>query len=324
MSRTESPFVRQTEDESYTWIHRAFLQAFQTHGILTLDEIKPILAHIVTASNPNRPWTAADITQPFLTSTLQTINAKLIPLDYEIRWAKDQTPKPTLHYALVNNASDPLTQQATRFSPTEIAYIRRLLDFMFDTNNTSIREVMAVSELQASNLARPSRRPRQSTAVAAEEEGGEDQTAPDAGLSLQDAEDVLYRLVTTSFFSKSSKGYYTLAPRSLIELRSYLKETYNDDDIQRIRDCHGCKEIVTVGIRCNNRECGVRWHDGCANAFYRGRGGRDRLCPKCKTECGGNVFVGERADTVRGGGRGRGSLMTQEEDDEEEDDEEEE
>ncbi|KAE8836825.1 hypothetical protein HRS9122_06980 [Pyrenophora teres f. teres] len=230
MSRTESPFVRQTEDESYTWIHRAFLQAFQTHGILTLDEIKPILAHIVTASSmllsplrsqplltqpptdPNRPWTAADITQPFLTSTLQTINAKLIPLDYEIRWAKDQTPKPTLHYALVNNASDPLTQQATRFSPTEIAYIRRLLDFMFDTNNTSIREVMAVSELQASNLARPSRRPRQSTAVAAEEEGGEDQTAPDAGLSLQDAEDVLYRLVTTSFFSKSSKGYYTLAP----------------------------------------------------------------------------------------------------------------
>ncbi|KAF7443551.1 SMC-Nse1 multi-domain protein [Pyrenophora tritici-repentis] len=244
MSRRESSFVRQPEDESYTWIHRAFLQAFQTHGILTLDEIKPILANIVTASNPNRPWTAADITLPFLTSTLQTINAKLLPLDYEIRWAKDQTPKPILHYALVNNASDPLTQQATRFSPTEIAYIRRLLDFMFDTNNTPIREVMAVSQVQAANLARPPRRPRQSAATVAEE-GGEDQITPDAGLSMQEAEDILHRLVTSSFFSKSQKGYYTLAPRSLIELRSYLKETYNDEDTQRIRDCHGCKEIVT-------------------------------------------------------------------------------
>ena len=324
MSREESPFVRQSEDKSYTWIHRAFLQAFQTHGILTVDEMKPILAHIVTASSPsplpsapaylltsptdpNRPWTAADITPPFLTSTLQTINAKLLPLDYEIRATKDQSPKPTLYYALVNNASDALTQLATTFSAAEIAYIRRLLDYMFETNNTPIREVMAVTSTQASQVARPSRRSRHSainnsTAVAEEEE---EQAAADPGISITEADALLSTLVATSFFAKSQKGYYTLAPRSLIELRSYLKETYNDEETQRIRDCHGCKEIVTVGIRCNNRECGVRWHDGCANAFYRGRGARERKCPRCKTECGGNVFVGERADAV---GRGRRSM----------------
>jgi len=343
MSRTESPFARQTEDESYNWIHRAFLQAFQTHGILTIDEMKPILAHIVTASSqfhphpspyltnipsidPNRPWTAADITQPFLTSTLQTINAKLLPLDYEIRAAKDQTPKPTLHYALVNNASDGLTQLATTFSAAEIAYIRRLLDYMFETNNTPVREVMAVTSTQASQLARPSRRSRQSVVNNNNNNtiADEEQTAPDPGISITEADALLSTLVSASFFAKSPKGYYTLAPRSLIELRSYLKEAYNDEEMQRIRDCHGCKEIVTVGIRCNNRECGVRWHDGCANAFYAGRGNRERKCPRCKTECGGNVFVGERADTVGRSGRRSTMMEEEEEEDEEEEAEEEE
>lgn len=50
MSRSESPFVRAPiEDEGYNSIHRAFLQAFQTNGVLTVEEMKPILAHIMTA-----------------------------------------------------------------------------------------------------------------------------------------------------------------------------------------------------------------------------------------------------------------------------------
>ncbi len=50
MSRDHSPIVRPVEtDEEYTWIHRAFLQAFQTHGVLTVDEMKPLLAYVITA-----------------------------------------------------------------------------------------------------------------------------------------------------------------------------------------------------------------------------------------------------------------------------------
>ncbi|CAO2658233.1 Nn.00g059560.m01.CDS01 [Neocucurbitaria sp. VM-36] len=327
MSREESPIVRPiSPDEAYTWIHRAFLQAFMTHSVMTADEMKPILAHVISAHNPDRPWTEGDVTQPQITNTIQTINAKIEPYDFEIRSIRDQQTKTTT-YAFVNKTSDSLTQLATKFTASEIAYIRRLLDQMFETNNTHTREVMALKHTEASQLARPSRRNRQSHVNGSAENGDASQPA-DTGISIPEADDVLDTLVNESFFQKSRSGYYSLAPRALMELGAYLKETYNedaddaDDDIEtiRIRDCEGCREIVTYGIRCNERECGVRWHDACANSYYRGRTREQRKCPKCGTECSGDVYVGERADRVGGrsstGGYRRSTQV--ERDDEEE------
>ena len=176
---------------------------------------------------------------------------------------------------------------------------------MFETNNTHTREVMAIKHTEASQLARPSRRSRQSQANGNIPDGEMSQVA-DTGISIQEADNVLDALLNESFFQKSRSGYYSLAPRGLMELGAYLKETYNEMadeseegvDIIRIRDCEGCRELVTHGIRCNNRDCEVRWHDACANSYYRGRTREQRKCPKCETECSGDVYVGERADKV--------------------------
>jgi hypothetical protein len=146
-----------------------------------------------------------------------------------------------------------------------------------------------------------------------------DAQTPDTGITIQEADNVLTSLVHSAFFHKQGQ-YYSLAPRALMELRAYLKEMYNDDDAVRIRDCEGCREIVTHGVRCNNRECGVRWHDGCANSYYRGRKSGGRACPKCREQLKGVVFVGERADRVGG----RRSAVQREEEEEEEGEEEEE
>ena len=52
MSRHESPVVRPVSDEGeYTWAHRAFLQAFQTRGAMSVDEIKPVLAAVLSADS---------------------------------------------------------------------------------------------------------------------------------------------------------------------------------------------------------------------------------------------------------------------------------
>jgi hypothetical protein len=275
--------------------------------------------------DPERPWTEGDVTQPYIISTIQTINAKIEAFDYEIRSTRDQQSKESI-YALVNNASDAVTQLATTFSANEIAYVRRVLDRMFETNNTNIREVMAVKHTEASQLARPSRRNRQSQAASRQSQINGDaedsQASADTGISIAEADLVLETLVNQAFFQKSKAGYYSLAPRALMELRAYLKETYNEpadenedgQEVIRIRDCEGCREIVTFGIRCNNRECGVRWHDACANNYYRGRRG-NRKCPRCQTECSGDVFVGERAAWTGGNRR---STQNREEDDEEE------
>jgi len=220
-----------------------------------------------------------------------------------------------------------MTQLATRFTANEIAYIRRLLDAMFDTNNTPTREIMAIKQMDASQLARP-RRNRQSQAASLAEDGSDtaQSQAADTGITMGEAEKVLDTLVDEQFLQLSRAKYYSLAPRALMELHSYLKETYNevaedeeDEPTVRIRDCEGCREIVTFGIRCNNRECGVRWHDRCANQYYKGRREDGKKCPKCRTVCGGNVFVGERADRVSqrnssGGGSSRDEEMEEEED----------
>lgn len=50
MSRDETPLVRNVPDEeTYTYVHRVFLQSFLTHGVMTVDEMKPVLAAIMTA-----------------------------------------------------------------------------------------------------------------------------------------------------------------------------------------------------------------------------------------------------------------------------------
>lgn len=264
--------------------------------------------------DPNRPMVEGDIT-----STIQTINTRLAPLDYEIRSMRDQVSK-TLTYALVNTTSDALVQLATTFSPDAISYIKRLLDEMFEKNNTRNREIMAVPSMKAKELAKAPRQ-RQSQIrdqISGDEEDGEaaTQAVPkDNGLKISEAEDVLAQLVEQCFLQKSRGGYYSLAPRALMELRSYLKETYNEpadpDDPEyepaiRIRNCEGCREIVTVGQRCADRGCGIRFHDGCAQQYFRARRG-SKECPGCKKEWSGNEFVGERAAQGRSNGaRGNG------------------
>jgi hypothetical protein len=177
---------------------------------------------------------------------------------------------------------------------------------MFETNNTHTREVMALKHNEASQLARNSRRNRQSQ-INGPDDTTDSQPA-DQGITIQEADAVLDALVHDGFFDKSRSGYYSLAPRALMELGPYLKEMYNedrtdDDDeppVTRIHDCEGCRELMTYGIRCNNLECGVRWHDACANQYYRGTPREARKCPECKTQCRGDAYVGERADRVAG------------------------
>jgi hypothetical protein len=282
-------------------------------------------------TDPNRPLLEGDITSPDINSMIQHINLRLTPLDYQIRSARDQRTK-TLTYALVNTTSDPLTQLATTFSADEIAFLRRVLDAMFEVNSTGKKEVMAITVMQVNQLAKAPRRDGTSQ-INGEEEGTQAETNA-ISISMSDAETVLDRLVSQQFFQKSRANYYSLAPRGLMELRSFLKETYNTENedgemVVRVRDCEGCREIVTVGLRCRNRQCSARWHDMCAQAYFNAQRGEKR-CSKCRTEWTGDRYVGERAAQVpqRAGGSsmaarssGAGARSQVQEDDEDDEDE---
>jgi non-structural maintenance of chromosomes element 1 len=161
-----------------------------------------------------------------------------------------------LVYALVNTTSDPLTQLATTYTVDEIAFVKRLLDAMFETHNTRRAEAMVVSSIQAMQLAKAtSDGRRESTNASANATATASTSATNQGaaqsLTMSQAESMLARLVDEGWFEKSGKGFYSLSPRGLMELRGWLVDTYNDEDdeghrARRIKFCAACKDIITV------------------------------------------------------------------------------
>ena len=151
----------------------------------------------------------------------------------------------------MNSTSDPIIQLATIHTADEISYLKRVLDAMFETYNTQRHEIMAITSMQALRLSKASESSRRVT-----QNGSTTQGSGGQGLTLAEAEKMLKTLVDEGWFEKSRKGFYSLSPRALMELRGWLIETYNeveeedeDDDqemMQRIKQCAACKDIVTV------------------------------------------------------------------------------
>lgn len=158
----------------------------------------------------------------------------------------NQTPERV--YALVNTTDDALTQLATTYTADEIAFIKRVLNAMFDTYNTRRLEAMVITEMQAVQLAKgyPGGSRRQSGNATQQSQGGASQ-----GLSMSQAEATMKNLVEEGWLEKSRKGFYSLSPRSLMELRGYLVETFNGENeagqwVNKIKYCAACGDIVTV------------------------------------------------------------------------------
>lgn len=289
-------------DGEYANKHRAFLQALSSRQTITWEEAKPIIAAIETCENPERATTTEDVDQTDFESYIYTINNEISPFDYEIRNSLHQVSKERV-YALVNTTSDALTQMSTVHTADEIAFVKRVLDAMFDTHNTQQAEVMAVTSMQALKLAKdPSRRETQTQSA-------------QSGLTMVQAEKILSDMVAEGWFELSQRGYYSLSPRALMELRSWLVHTYNeapeedeedDEELhEKIKNCKLCRDIVTIGQRCPNMPCSARLHNYCVRNMFRAQRESEK-CPTCNTDWKDAPPVGEKA-APRGGGGARRS-----------------
>ncbi|EXJ90940.1 hypothetical protein A1O1_04047 [Capronia coronata CBS 617.96] len=276
----------------YTDANRAFLQSFLARNILTLETAKPIIAAISTFRE-GREVQPQDVTVEDLNDYISQANRKLSPLDLEIRSTFHQQTRERF-YALVNTTSDSLTQLATTYTADEIIYVKKLLDAMFDgQNNKGRREAMCLSGIEAIQVGRAQNRRETQNGNATQSTAGI--------LGARDAEAMLGKLVDEGWLEKSRQGFYSLSPRALMELKGWLVDTYNDEDEdghrrEKIKFCHACKEIITVGQRCPRRECPCRLHDICTQNFFRMQ--RSQTCPLCKTEWDGQHYVGEKAITT--------------------------
>ena len=183
--------------------------------------------------------TQQDVSTEIFNKYISSANDAVSGFDMEIRSTIHQVTKQRI-YAIINSTSDVSTQMATGFAPDEISYVKRVLDTMFETNNTLRHEVMAIQPIQATKLHKPPNRPPLA--------GAETQGSAGTQITVLQAEKVLSSLVEQGWFEKSRKMYYSLSPRALMELRGWLEQTYNDEEDEggaKIKLCHACREIVT-------------------------------------------------------------------------------
>ncbi|KAM3463778.1 hypothetical protein MY5147_008588 [Beauveria neobassiana] len=285
-------------ETQYSNKNRAFLQAMLARSSMTFRESRPVIAAILNADNNGSLVRPEQVTEETFDIFMRTAREAASLFDYEIRRTQHQVTKERV-YAFVNTASDAQTQLATTFSHDELAFIKRALEAMFDKYNTARMEVIALTDMQAVKLARPNR--RESAVDRTEDEPEQSQAITDKGLKHSEVETVLQNLVGGGWFEKSREGFYSLTPRSLLELRPWLLGTFNYPDAeegewQRIKFCEACKDIVTVGVRCADPDCNIRVHAICEEAFWRTR--RNKNCPGCSKEWTGNLYVGERAKLI--------------------------
>ncbi|KAI5356939.1 putative non-structural maintenance of chromosomes element 1, Zinc finger, RING/FYVE/PHD-type [Septoria linicola] len=305
------------DGSTYGNTHRAFLQALLTRQTITFEEAKPLISAIRTATTPERPHLPEDVTQEEFEDYLQRVNDALNPFDFEIRSSYHQVTHERIH-ALVNTTSDALTQMATIHSPDEIAFVKRVLDAMFDTYNTPRQEIMAIQTYQARKLAKaPGDVDRRDSG-----QNGNTQTqSRNASLTQSQVESLLECLEQEGWFERTEiqsrservTVWYTLTQRALMELQQWLVDAYNEEPEegeeeephQKIKFCKACAGIVTVGQRCPNMSCNVRLHDNCVGKMFRAQ--RDsETCPTCKTEWHDAPPVGiEAAKEQPRGGAGR-------------------
>ncbi|KAJ5551624.1 hypothetical protein N7535_000431 [Penicillium sp. DV-2018c] len=288
---------------TYDDSNRAFLQAFMARSAMTFAEARPILAAIMSIP-AGRTVDPDEVTEGRFADYVSKANNAISPFDLEIRSSLPQAPNPADQnasttppariYALINTTSDPLTQLATTYSADEIAFLKRLLDYMFIRNNTRQCEGMALSQMQAVQLHKAPTAGRQSIG---DESTQQTQTSSVQSLRMTQAESMVIHLTEEGWLQKSQKGYLSLTPRALMELRGWLVSTYNEDSDgtvrNRIKFCAACRDIITVGQRCRNLECSGRLHNHCIRNFFRMQ--QAEKCPVCAVEWPGNLFVGEKA-----------------------------
>lgn len=76
--------------------------------------------------------------------------------------------------------------------------------------------------------------------------------------------------------SKGDRIY--VSPRTLLELEPWIKENFEGDTLFK---CSGCGQWLIKGRHCANKQCKVRLHDHCFEAFFELGGRQEGTCPEC-------------------------------------------
>lgn len=285
-----------TGRESYTDLHAAvidlvtslrtisqnLLLLYVKKAILTLynditesDEVRSAIQDELNIENP-----LPSVTLNHLSTILHSINKTLEPLSFEIVESKDMDNASTL-FTFVNKKALGAIQLSTKYSQNEIQLVKHAIDTIFSPKNVNQERTTDESGAVFSHI-RYYVPYMQMVKSVRNGPPQEDEDAPQLNkLSLDEAELFLRDLECYGWFERYD-GNYTLGTRGLVELKSYLIDTYGVYPEGTVSKCSGCSDILTRGYACPNGECGVHFHKQCKELFQRSR--NDTGCPNPNCE----------------------------------------
>ncbi|KAF9360234.1 hypothetical protein BGX34_007887, partial [Mortierella sp. NVP85] len=242
----------------FTNTHRLFLQAAISRRLMTEVTALDLYSQVCNATNER-------FNKDDFQNFVARLNEGLNSVELEFRSSKDEISGLVV-IALTNTNGHKIAQVATGYSPTELEYFKHLLDAIVTADD----EAYCISS------------------TAALHEAGRLKNKENKSISItkRDAEALLDRFVADKWFIRSTAGAYSLSMRSLLELQTYLKETYGD----QIQECVFCMEIITKGQRCSVAACSTRSHHHCATPYFQNM--NNPVCPTCKSPWSSQVLIG--------------------------------
>ncbi|CAE7168464.1 unnamed protein product [Rhizoctonia solani] len=232
---------------------------------------------------------AADGGKSFVTE----INQDLEKFDLRFSNSRDECTGETL-WAIINTKQDAATMLATEYNATEIQYFKLVVEQIMLAHNEAFSIPATAALREVSQL-------------------------QGKGITKAEAEHVLSSFVAKGWLMKSKRGRYSLAPRTLMELQAYLRDTYPDEFVE----CTTCLEPVTKGVACRTNNCAARLHFHCYAVVVRAARERGVQCPTCGSSWKDDDVRKIGEDAVRGDQLHRRVTRGEEEEPEEEDFEEE-
>ncbi|KAJ1969655.1 hypothetical protein IWQ62_000482 [Dispira parvispora] len=230
---------------AYTDRHRLFLQNFLVQRYMPQVAVEQLYDTIVQRTPQDNSTSAP------LEEFLYAINRKLDPLSLELRRTQHQLTGDKV-WALVNTRGDDIAQLATHYSAGKLTAFKKLVEAIMTAKdgNYCLGSTASLSLVQR--------------------EGS-------SSMSKQLAQEFLGELVNDHWLVLSEGGHYTLAPRAILELQTYLKDEYPE----WIQECHLCKDLVTMGLRCDYPDCNAILHVYCAQRY---QSLQQNECPACRRE----------------------------------------
>lgn len=226
-------------DESYGDVHRVlltYIRAVKNVSAEAMARKLDILAHHYDLDVSDLPKVLREL--------ISAINVKIEKFGFKIDVIRDQDTH-SIQYAFVNTRFDEFIQGCTTYSAPELDTLKQLIDTIITAKNYVYSVLYAMAK-------------QRTTSVLKQKTG--------------DSVILLERLVDDGWLEITDLDRVVLSPMCLAELGDFLSRKYGyitaEDILGKLLKCIVCESVVTLGYRCERKDCHVAYHKKCLN-FYR-------------------------------------------------------